>query len=1247
MYEGKTLVVLLCMHRSGSSLVANLLQRLGMSLGPFELLAATEHNKYGHFEAVPFYEIDKEVQTHVFGFSEDIPDSAEVLRQFCEREGHWSFEASTISPELVQRGTECVRQLLDSGTISGFKDPRVPLVWPYWQRVFAEFPGLRIVPVLVLRSPHEIAMSIFVRSRGNLSYNDALDVTAVHYKRLHHILEHWGGDRAVVRFDPRVFAEDMQRVASTCNLAWNEEAFSQVYDASCRHQERAVVAHEAQEWFDRLSRLVTDARDAASLQRFEHDAAVRENTLRGHLQERDRVIRHLTGLIEQHQRHDVLHGQEIAEWSGKVAQQQRQLAQFQARSTRAEKTLARYRETLKELGQCRRQIAEYSSQNEGQQREIARLQENLLRSTDAVASCQREIAQLQEALARSTEAVALGQRKNARCQHEITQLQEELLRFTDVVAVGQEDIARCRDTEIATRDKLAQSERQLLQAEAQLALIAGSRTWRLRQRIVRLPPVKWLANAAVSGGTDQTLELPSSNGNGSASARSEIALSQSCTIIIPVYNAFAEALRCVRSVLEHTRPCHRILVVDDCSSAGRFADELSHELLNEPRVRVLRNEQNVGFVKTCNMAMRLAAPLDVVLLNSDAEVTPGWLEKLRRAAASQQCVGTVTPLTNNGTICSVPKFLQDNALPAGYSVHEFAALVEAVSTREYPALPTCVGFCVYIKREVIDRIGMFDEEAFGKGYGEENDFSCRLHAAGYLDILDDATFVYHHGQMSFQADTPALVAQHLEVLGGKHPHFAAEVDGFIAMNPLRSIHERIRDALLARWNESAECAVLHILHHRPRTGKSAALPGGTEYHVADLIRTIPEAAHWSLYAIDGEYCLTAHVPGNEFEYRAPVGAWDLSSLLSPAIFDVLHVHQFGAMDYSELAAALARHGRYFVSVHDYRMCCPRISLLTPNGRFCDGHECSTACAQEHSTIELLRSTTDGVLRNALAVFHFSQSTKAEYEKILGGSYPWRLVEHGIQPPAAAGGAAVERDMAKPSAGVPLKVAFLGGIGVSKGANLVRQIVKRRRLPFGLPIEWHLIGMIDGELDAAVQQHGRYEREALPAIISAVSPHLVAILSLWPETYCYTFDEALACGIPVISTPLGAPAERLREYGCGWLIEPFTAEGVLETLQRVVDNWDEYCSTARRIPDIPLRDVARVARQYHQFYGNACRRAPQATGARRLPFPAAVPLVADGSPNRGRSEPAQRPCPPENGDGVPFSSQDAHLQLLKS
>jgi hypothetical protein len=431
-YEGKTLVVILCMHRCGSSLVTNVIERLGMSLGPFELLGCTEFNKYGHFEAVPFFHLNREVLNQVLGFP-DLPESAEAFRRFSERRGRWRLKTSPVTEEMLQRGRDLVEQLVGSGQVSGFKDPRVPLLWPFWSRVFAGFPGLRVVPLFLVRSPHEVAMSLFTRSRGEMAYRDALDLTAIHYRRLHDIRDRWDGERAVVRFDPRVFARDLRRAAEICRLDWSDALFAQVYDASCRHHEPAVVAHEAQRQFQRMGRLPAKEPAVADLRRLEEDAAAREGLVRSRFLETQEQVRQLTLQAEQY-------GQEIAALSAKLDEQQRESA--------------RQRE---EIDRQMREVAAHCAEIEAHR---------------------KQSAQCREELAACTAALEQRQAENTRCRREIET-------FAARLAEQQRQNARCRELEQEHRQRAAD-------VQGQLALVTGTRTWRWHQRMVSIPPVRWL-----------------------------------------------------------------------------------------------------------------------------------------------------------------------------------------------------------------------------------------------------------------------------------------------------------------------------------------------------------------------------------------------------------------------------------------------------------------------------------------------------------------------------------------------------------------------------------------------------------------------------------------------------------------------------------------------------------------------------------------------------------------------------------
>ncbi|PAF18640.1 glycosyl transferase family 2 [Terribacillus saccharophilus] len=188
--------------------------------------------------------------------------------------------------------------------------------------------------------------------------------------------------------------------------------------------------------------------------------------------------------------------------------------------------------------------------------------------------------------------------------------------------------------------------------------------------------------------------------------------------------------------------------------------------------------ENMGFVKTVNKGIKHTKH-DIIILNSDTVVTDYWIDKLKVAAYSNSKVGSVTTLTNNGTIASVPMFNKDNNLPKGYSIEEFSILIDKVSKKLYPVIPTAVGHAMFIKRAVINKIGLFDEVNFGKGYGEEEDYSARLIEKGYINILADDTFIYHHGSTSFKSDKKELIRKNKRILKKKHKLHAFRVKHFL------------------------------------------------------------------------------------------------------------------------------------------------------------------------------------------------------------------------------------------------------------------------------------------------------------------------------------------------------------------------------------------------------------------------------------------------------------------------------------
>jgi GT2 family glycosyltransferase len=276
------------------------------------------------------------------------------------------------------------------------------------------------------------------------------------------------------------------------------------------------------------------------------------------------------------------------------------------------------------------------------------------------------------------------------------------------------------------------------------------------------------------------------------------------SVVIPVFNAPRELDACLASVAANVPAGSEIVIIDDAST-----DPATDAVLRRWQARAdagwhfLDNPCNLGFVGTANRGMRETAG-DVVLLNADTEVTRGWLEGLARCLASDADIATATPWTNNGEIASMPRFCVANAPPVDRAVLERAWL-EAMARSgppEYPDIPTAVGFCMAIGRRAIDRVGLFDEKLFGRGYGEENDFCMRVQAVGLRNVLCDDVYVVHLGRRSFGPLGLEPGEDSMQRLLSRHPGYLEQVQAFIAADPLA----RRRQAIVAAL-ERAGCGL--------------------------------------------------------------------------------------------------------------------------------------------------------------------------------------------------------------------------------------------------------------------------------------------------------------------------------------------------------------------------------------------------------------------------------------------------------
>lgn len=263
-------------------------------------------------------------------------------------------------------------------------------------------------------------------------------------------------------------------------------------------------------------------------------------------------------------------------------------------------------------------------------------------------------------------------------------------------------------------------------------------------------------------------------------------------IVIPVFNAPDVVARCIAAAAATLPADAPVIVIDDASTDPEISTILDRCPARWTRIR---HQRNRGFVATANHGMERAGDADVLLLNSDTIPAGRWLERMRAALYSNPNVASVTPFTNNGEIASLPEFCR--AAPVPDDVERWARACLRAGPPSYPEIPTAVGFCMLLRRDCLDRIGNFDADAFGRGYGEENDWCMRARAAGWCHVLCDDAFVAHQGNASFgplglKPDDSAM-----RRLLARHPGYLDDVRRFIDADPLANARRRVLRQLSA------------------------------------------------------------------------------------------------------------------------------------------------------------------------------------------------------------------------------------------------------------------------------------------------------------------------------------------------------------------------------------------------------------------------------------------------------------------
>lgn len=641
------------------------------------------------------------------------------------------------------------------------------------------------------------------------------------------------------------------------------------------------------------------------------------------------------------------------------------------------------------------------------------------------------------------------------------------------------------------------------------------------------------------------------------------------TVVVPVYNGLNHLEQLCPTLFAHSMEGTRFIFVDDASPDPQVYTFLQKHVASRPDCLLLRNETNLGFVKTVNIAARHVSTPCFVLLNTDVVVPKGWLERLTTPLAQDPHIASVTPFSNSAVYFSYPIEGQDNAIPKGTTPEEldnaFARLSPVIGER--CTVHSGVGFCMAVSKACWDTIGPLDDVAFDRGYGEECDWCMRATSRGWRNVLVPNLFVYHaHGGSFASEEKQRLMAEHGKILQTRWPEQMATVRTHEEQDPWEC-YRAAASLLLANAADVGKKTVLLV--------DVALNSGGACAYREKTIKGMQSEGHRVLllqFSLEGNWMLTPR-------YLNSQSVIHLESLVQlQNLFTILRIDEIFVNNLAycqdteqilEILIALKKQQSPDLTYlfHDFFSVCPSFFLLDPSCRYCAGGtpEACAACCTGGNLNFVIRRMDIGKWRATWKDFFtlcdhfrfFSQSTLDIASTIHDVRGRAEIIEHELLAPFST-------TYTIPAKDAPLVIGFLGPFVEQKGSTFIRDMGKllKEKDPSAL------IRIFGVNYEGVYEQgnlrfEGTYQREDIPTMLTEKGVKIVVLPSPSPETFSYIAQECMTLNVPLVCFDIGAPAERIRKYGYkyGAIAPEFSAESLLTTVENLLNRiyTEQTCS----------------------------------------------------------------------------------------
>lgn len=635
-------------------------------------------------------------------------------------------------------------------------------------------------------------------------------------------------------------------------------------------------------------------------------------------------------------------------------------------------------------------------------------------------------------------------------------------------------------------------------------------------------------------------------------------------IVIPVYKGKEVTVRALQTVLKTVPKNVIVQLVDDASSDEALIEALT-EFIDEQQVFCIHHPFNKGFPAAVNSGMAAWPGYDVVLLNSDVVVGNGWLETLAHAAYQDENIGTVTPFSNDAGIFSYPCADKKNIMPSDQILDEFAKILKKVNAHQTIEIPTAHGFCMYIRHDCLTQTGLFREDLFAQGYGEENDFCMRARHLGWKHVLATDCYVGHVGSVSFAHTKQFLSKRNIAILNRLYPGYDELIQDFIREDHLlffrRAIDlERVRILLEAQKEKNYRFIIL--VTHQLGGGVQRFVQERTDYlrlkgFIPVLIKPtgVGNGTHVTIQfgaPNKAEKEMDLIFPNLVFYF--PYDEAILFQFLETLSVEFYEIHHL-KYHYKFMIDLLYKLNKpYDVYIHDYLIFCPRTVLLTEENQYC-GDPCDLRICQ--ACVNSLEDSDDGMtglidmqdwikraqyeLEQARTVYVPSKDTLRRISK----HFP-TLKQLEIQmleddrPDLSLKQLAYfsqRSDQLNSQGKIKLgqsdrfRVCIIGAIGVEKGYDIIQALLQDADKR-DLPIEFVLVGRSADDEKLMRSNRifitGEYKEEEAVTLVAEQNADLAFFPSIWPETWCYSLSIAWRAGLKTVGYDIGAISERIMD-----------------------------------------------------------------------------------------------------------------------